>query len=372
VLVVVAPDKFKGSLTALEAATAIAAGLREGQPGAQARILPIADGGDGTVDAAVAAGYERVELEVAGPTGEPVEAAIALRGDTVIVEMAQASGMQRLPGGRPAPLTASTFGTGELVRAALDRGAREVVLGIGGSATTDGGSGMARALGARFLAADGTELPPGGAALAGLSRIDIDKLDPRLASVRVTVAIDVDNPLCGPDGAAYIYGPQKGATPEDVKVLDAALRHYAEVLTRAVGVDISAVPGAGAAGGLGAGAMAFLKATPRSGISLLLDLVGFREALEGASLVVTGEGALDVQSLRGKAVMGVTRAAAAAGVPVVVLAGRVDLSPEEAIQAGFAATYALTDLEPDLSRCCRDAAMLLRQLAAGIVWAKKP
>lgn len=371
-LVVVAPDKFKGSLTALEAATAIAAGLRAGQPGVEARILPIADGGDGTLDAAVAAGYERVELEVAGPTGEPVRAAIALRGVTAVVEMAQASGMQRLPGGRPAPLTASTFGTGELVRAALDRGARELVLGIGGSATTDGGSGMARALGARFLAVDGTDLPPGGAALAGLSRIDIDNLDPRLTGVKVTVAIDVDNPLFGRDGAAQIYGPQKGATPEDVKVLDAALRRYAEVLARTVRVDVSAVPGAGAAGGLGAGAMAFLQAAPRSGISLLLDLVGFREALEGASLVVTGEGSLDVQSLRGKAVMGVTRAAAAAGVPVVVLAGRVDLSPDDASQAGFAATYALTDLEPDLARCRRDAAMLLRQLAAGIVWVKQP
>lgn len=371
-LVVVAPDKFKGSLTALEAATAIAAGLRAGRPGVQARILPIADGGDGTLDAAVAAGYERVQLRVSGPTGELVHAAIALRGDTAIVEMAQASGMQRLPGGRPAPLTASTFGTGELVRASLDRGARNVVLGIGGSATTDGGSGMARALGARFLAADGTELPPGGAALAELSRIDIDNLDPRLAGVTVTVAIDVDNPLFGREGAAYVYGPQKGATPEDVRVLDAALRRYAKVLTRTVGVDISAVPGAGAAGGLGAGAMAFLKATPRSGISLLLDLVGFREALEGASLVVTGEGSLDLQSLRGKAVMGVTRAAAQAGVPVVVLAGRVELSPDEASQAGFAATYALAALEPDLGRCCRDAAMLLQQLAAEIVWPEHP
>ncbi|HEV1996710.1 MAG TPA: glycerate kinase, partial [Candidatus Dormibacteraeota bacterium] len=330
------------------------------------------DGGDGTLDAALAAGYERVELKVSGPTGEPVQAAIALRGGTAIVEMAQASGMQRLPGGRPAPLTASTFGTGELVQAALDRGAREVVLGIGGSATTDGGSGMARALGARFLAADGTELPPGGAALAELSRIDIEKLDPRLASVRVTVAIDVNNPLFGRDGAAYIYGPQKGATPEDVRVLDEALRRYAEVLTRTLRVDVSAVPGAGAAGGLGAGAMAFLQATPRSGISLMLDLVGFREALEGASLVVTGEGSLDLQSLRGKAVMGVTRAAAEAGVPVVVLAGRVELSPDEASQAGFAATYALADLEPDLGRSSRDAAMLLQQLAAGIVWPEIP
>lgn len=367
-LVVVAPDKFKGSLTAMEAATAIAAGLRTGRPGVETRILPIADGGDGTLEAAVVAGYERVELEVTGPTGAPVRAAIALRGDTAIVEMAQASGMQRLPGGHPAPLTASTFGTGQLIRAALDRGARQVVLGIGGSATTDGGSGMARALGARFLAADGTELPPGGAALATLSRIDIEKLDPRLPSVRVTVATDVDNPLFGLEGAAYVYGPQKGATPADVKVLDAALRRYADVLTRTVGVDISAVPGSGAAGGLGAGAMAFLKATPRSGISLMLDLVGFRKALEGASLVVTGEGSLDVQSLRGKAVMGVTRVAVAAGVPVVVLAGRVDLSPDEVSQAGFAATYALTDLQPDLDRSRRDAAMLLRQLAAGIAW----
>src|SRR5215218_1518757 len=199
--VVVAPDKFKGSLTATAAAEAIAAGLRQARPGIDVVLAPVADGGDGTVDAAVAAGYDRVPVTVTGPTGEPVAASLARSADTAVVEMAEASGLRRLPGGRPAPLTATTYGTGELIRAALDRGARRVVLGVGGSATTDGGTGMARALGARFLDREGQDLPPGGAVLRDLATIDLERLDPRLRDVEIVVASDVDNPLCGERGA---------------------------------------------------------------------------------------------------------------------------------------------------------------------------
>ena len=364
--VVVAPDKFKGSLTAHQAASAIADGLKRGRQDVEVHLLPIADGGDGTIDTAISAGFIRVPVLASGPTGEPIQAAIAVRDGTAIVEMAQASGMQRLPGGRPAPLTATTYGTGEMIRRALDEGITDLVLGIGGSATTDGGSGMAAALGVRFLDNDGSELPPGGAALSRLSRIDVSALDPRVAIVRVIVATDVDNPLFGPTGAAYVYGPQKGATPNDVQALDAGLRHYAEVVLRDAGLDVSTIPGAGAAGGLGAGAMAFLGATPRSGIQLLLELVQFDQALADADLVITGEGCFDSQSLHGKAVMGVASAAAAAGVPVVVLAGQVRLSTVEVRGAGFLAAHALTELETDPDRCLADATRLLASLAAGV------
>jgi len=366
VRVVVAPDKFKGSLTADQAATAIASGLARAWPDVETRLLPVADGGDGTIDAAISAGFNRVPVSAGGPTGEPLLAAIALRDGTAIVEMAQASGMQRLPGGRPAPLTATSYGTGQMINSALDQGITQLVLGIGGSATTDGGSGMAAALGVRFLDRDGAELLPGGAALSGLSRIDTSALDPRLAGLGVTVATDVDNPLFGPTGAAHIYGPQKGATAADVEALDAGLRRYAEVVLRDVGIDVSTTPGAGAAGGLGAGAMAFLHATPRSGIQLLLELVRFDRALLDADLVITGEGCFDSQSLRGKAVMGVASAAVAAGVPVVVLAGQVRLSTTEVRSAGFLAAHALSEVEADPGRCLTDAARLLERLAAGV------
>ena len=357
--VVVAPDKFKGSLTAVEAAEAIGEGLRQGRPGVDVVLAPVADGGDGTVDAAVAAGYDRVTTTVAGPTGEPVTASFAVSGDTAVVEMAEASGLRRLPGGRPAPLTATTFGVGELIRAALDRGVRRVVLGVGGSATTDGGTGMARALGVRFLDADGRDLPPGGAALRRLHTIDMAGLDPRLRAVEVVVASDVDNPLIGHRGAAAVFGPQKGAGPADVEELEQALSQLASVIARQLGVDLAGLAGAGAAGGTPGGAVAFLGASIVSGIDLLLDLAHFPTAVRTARLVITGEGSLDGQSLAGKAPWGVAQAAARAGVPVVALVGRSALADEEARAAGFAEVHALTHLEPDLERCQRDASTLL-------------
>jgi glycerate kinase len=372
--VVVAPDKFEGSLRAGQAAEAIEAGLRRARPDAEVVRLPLGDGGAGTLEALVAAGFQRVPVTVTGPTGEPVTAAIAVDGARAFVEMAEASGLKRLPGRRRVPLEATTYGTGELVRAALDHGAREIVLGIGGSATTDGGAGMAAALGARLLDQDGAELPPGGAALLRLARIDVAGLDPRLREVRVTVASDVDNPLTGPEGAAHIYGPQKGAGPDDVLLLDSALRRYARALQDDLGLDLVTVPGTGAAGGLGAGAIAFLGAELKSGIQLVLDLAGFADAIDGADLVITGEGSLDAQSLRGKAPFGVAQKAGEHGVPVVALAGVIEVPAKELRAAGFEEGHALLELEPDPDRVLAEAGPLLERLAerVGRAWASLP
>ncbi|MEU8551228.1 glycerate kinase [Streptomyces roseoverticillatus] len=367
VRVLIAADKFKGSLTAVEVARHVTAGLRRGADAAgrplDVAALPVADGGDGTVDAAVAAGFERREVRVTGPAGAPVTAAYALRGGTAVVEMAEASGLRRLPGGEPAPLTATTYGTGELVRAALDAGARTLVLGIGGSATTDGGAGMLSALGARLLDASGAPVRPGGAALAGLATADLSGLDPRLRDVGLVLASDVDNPLTGPAGAAAVYGPQKGAGADDVALLDAALAHYAAVLD---GGALAGTAGAGAAGGLGYGALAGLGAVFRPGIEVILDVLGFAGALADADLVITGEGSLDAQTLRGKAPAGVAAAARARGVPVVAVCGRLTLSTEELSAAGIERAYALTSMERDPSRSMALAGPLLERLAERI------
>lgn len=364
--VIVAPDKFKGTLTAAEAAAAIALGVRRAAPDAEVVVTPVADGGEGTVDAAVAAGFRRVVVTVSGPAGDAVAAAMAVRGGTAVIEMAEASGLRALSGGRPdaaTARTATTFGTGQLIAAALDAGATRVVLGIGGSATTDGGAGMATALGARLADGQGRPVGPGGAGLTALATIDVTGFDPRVSGADVTVASDVDNPLVGPHGAAAIYGPQKGAGPAEVAELDAALRRYADVVGAQLGVDPRQAPGAGAAGGLGYGAMVFLGARLEPGIDHLLGLVGFAEALAGADLVFTGEGSLDRQTLHGKAPVGVARAAATAGVPTIALAGQLQVPAPELRDAGFVAAYALTDLEPDLERAKVGAADLLASLA---------
>lgn len=366
--VLVAADKFKGSLTAAQVAERVTAGLRRVVPELEVEALPVADGGDGTVAAAVAAGFERRSARVTGPLGERVTAAFALRGDTAVVEMAEASGLQRLPAGVFAPLAASTYGSGELLRAALDAGARTIVFGVGGSATTDGGAGMLSALGARFLDGDGEPVSPGGGGLAELARADLSGLDPRLAEVELVLASDVDNPLTGPKGAPAVYGPQKGASPDDVVALDAALAHYAKVLEAAVGpraAGCAAAPGAGAAGGIGYGAL-LLGARFRPGIEVMLDVLGFAPALDRATLVITGEGSLDEQTLHGKAPAGVAAAAHAAGKEAVAVCGRLALSPRALGLAGIRRAYALTEVEPDVSRCMADAGPLLEQLATRI------
>lgn len=368
--IVVAPDKFKGSLTAVQAAQAIADGLRRSRADIDVVQLPVADGGDGTVAAALAAGYEPKTATVQGPTGEPVEATFAVRGEQAVLELAEASGISRLPHGTLAPLTASTYGTGQLLLAALDAGCRSLILGVGGSASTDGGAGMVQALGARFLSAAGEEVGRGGAALLDLDRVDPTLLDPRLASTTVILACDVDNPLVGAQGAATVYGPQKGATSDDVELLDKALSHYAEVVHRDMGLHLSHRAGAGAAGGTGAGAIAFLGAVSSSGIELMLEVVGFARAVEGADLVITGEGSLDAQSLSGKTPVGVARAAASAGVPVIALVGRLEVGPDELRAVGITSARALLELEPDDILAQRDAAVLLARLAeeVGASW----
>lgn len=366
--VLIAADKFKGSLTAVEVAERVTAGLRSVVPDLEVTALPVADGGDGTVAAAVAAGFERREVRVAGPLGREITAAFALRDGTAVVEMAEASGLQRLPAGVFAPLTASTYGSGELLRAALDAGARTIVFGVGGSATTDGGAGMLTALGARFLDEEGEPVPPGGGGLADLAHADLSGLDPRLSSVDLVLASDVDNPLTGPKGAPAVYGPQKGASPDDVETLDAALAHYAEVLETAVGpraARCAAAPGAGAAGGIGYGAL-LLGARFRPGIEVMLDVLGFGPALERVDLVITGEGSLDLQTLHGKAPAGVAAAARAAGKEVVAVCGRLSLPPAELGRAGIRRAYPLTGEEPDLVRCISEAGPILERVAAKV------
>ncbi|MEU5701400.1 glycerate kinase [Streptomyces aurantiacus] len=367
--VLIAADKFKGSLTAVQVAERVTAGLHRVAPRAEVEALPVADGGDGTVDAAVAAGFERHEIRVAGPLGSEVAAAFALRDGTAVVEMAEASGLQRLPAGVFAPLTSSTYGSGELLRAALDAGARTIVFGVGGSATTDGGAGMLSALGARFLDEDGEPVPPGGGSLGQLATADLTGLDPRLASVDVVLASDVDNPLTGPKGAPAVYGPQKGASPDEVAVLDAGLVHFAAVLEKAIGgraAEYAVAPGAGAAGGIGYGALVGLGARFRPGIEVMLDVLGFGPALERATLVITGEGSLDEQTLHGKAPAGVAAAARAAGKEVIAVCGRLSLAPEALGRAGFRRVYPLTDVEPDVGRCMAEAGPILEELAGRI------
>nr|WP_041819013.1 glycerate kinase [Streptomyces davaonensis] len=366
--VLIAADKFKGSLTAVQVAERVMAGLRQVVPDVEVEALPVADGGDGTVAAAVAAGFERREVRVAGPLGDEVTAAFALRGDTAVVEMAEASGLQRLPAGVFAPLTASTYGSGELLRAALDAGARTIVFGVGGSATTDGGAGMLSALGARFLDADGEPVAPGGGGLAALDSADLSGLDARLDAVELVLASDVDNPLTGPTGAPAVYGPQKGASPDDVATLDAALAHFAKVLEKSVGsqaAEHAASPGAGAAGGIGYGAL-LIGARFRPGIEVMLDVLGFAPALERADLVITGEGSLDEQTLHGKAPAGVAAAARAADKEVVAVCGRLALPPEALGRAGIRRVYPLTEIEPDVAKCIADAGPLLERSAARI------
>ncbi|MGY0019701.1 glycerate kinase [Streptomyces sp. YJ-C3] len=367
--VLIAADKFKGSLTAVQVAQRVTAGLRRVAPDAEIASVPVADGGDGTVAAAVAAGFERREVRVTGPLGEPVTAAYALREGTAVVEMAEASGLQLLPEGVFAPLTSTTYGSGEVIAAALDAGARSLVFGVGGSATTDGGAGMLAALGARFLDAQGAPVAPGGGPLATLASADLSGLDPRLADVDIVLASDVDNPLTGPKGAPAVYGPQKGATPEDVAELDAALAHFAKVLGESVGptaLEHAESPGAGAAGGIGYGALVGLGASFRPGIEVMLDVLGFAPALEKATLVITGEGSLDEQTLHGKAPAGVAAAARSAGIEVVAVCGRLALAPEALGKAGIRRAYALTEVEPDVARCIAEAGPILEDVAERI------
>lgn len=364
--VLVACDKFKGSLTAGEVAERIAAGIADELPDVEVVRVPVADGGDGTLDAAELAGFHRVPVTVTGPTGEPVRTSYVVRGAWAVVEMADACGLLRLPAGELHPLTASSRGLGEVIAAALTAGHRRLLIGIGGSASTDGGAGMLAALGARLLDESGHDLRGGGSDLIRLARLDLSGLHPALAAADLTVASDVTNPLLGEHGAAAVFAPQKGATPADVPVLEAALRRFADVVTATTGRDDRNLPGAGAAGGVGYAVQAVLGARMRPGIEVVLELSGFDRLVVGASLVVTGEGSLDLQTLLGKTPAGVARAARAAGVPVVAVCGRALLDREAVASTGIAAVYALSTIEPDPVTSMRDAGPLLQRLCGQV------
>lgn len=366
VRVVLAPDKFKGSLDAAGVADALAAGIADVEPGWTVLRSPVADGGEGTVAAVLAAGWSPVEVDTTGPVGDPLTVGYARRGPVAVVELAASSGLGVLPSGTPRPLDAGTAGLGTVVAHALDAGAEEVVIGLGGSASTDGGAGLLVGLGARVLDADGVDLPAGGAALARAARLDLDGLHPRVRTARFVFACDVDNPLLGPTGAAAVYGPQKGADPAQVAQLDAALAHWAALLRATTGRDVADGVGAGAAGGTMCGLAALVDVEQRSGVELVLELTGFAGAVAGADLVVTGEGRLDRQSLHGKAPMGVTAAARAAGARVVAVAGECTLSDDELVAAGISAVHTLVALALDVDTAIRDAGPLLRRVGAEI------
>lgn len=344
--ILIAPDKYKGTLSARGVAEALATGIHNTLPEADVSICPAADGGDGTAETLVdALGGEMVSARVAGPLGQPVTARYGIAGQTAVIEMAAASGLALLAPDELRPQDASTHGTGELILAALDAGCTKLIVGIGGSATTDGGAGMAAALGARLLDEGDRPLDAGGGALCRLARIDVSQMAPALAKAEVLVACDVTNPLLGEHGAARVYGPQKGAAPAQVEELERCLARYADVVERDLGVNVRGLPGGGAAGGLGAGLVAFCNATLRPGVEIVLDALDFDRRVRGAELVVTGEGMIDGQSARGKTPVGVARAAKRAGVRVIAVAGQRGIGAEQVLAEGIDEIIALA---PDM------------------------
>ena len=364
--IVVAPDSYKGSVSALGVAQAMEWGIRRVFPDAEVRKIPIADGGEGTVEALVAATHGSLRrMDVTGPFGERIAAHWGILGDgqTAVVEMAAASGLPLVPEERRDPRIATTRGTGELLRAALDAGLREILIGIGGSATNDGGVGMAQSLGVKFLDADGRELPDGGAALSRLARIDLSGLDPRLKDCRITVACDVDNPLCGPRGASAVFGPQKGATPEIVAELDAALSHFSSIARQATGRAVAELPGAGAAGGLGAGLMFFSPAKLLPGVEIVLEAFNFVGVVEGAAFVMTGEGRTDFQTAFGKAPVGVAKVAKQCKVPVFCLSGGLGDGAGDVLAQGIDAVMSICDRPLTLDTCMKTGGALIESAA---------
>lgn len=363
--IVIAPDKFKGSLSAAAVANRLAQGLRKQLPDLEIVEVPVADGGEGTLEAAFAAGFREVSHTVSGPTGRPVPASLGIRGNRAVIEMATASGLALLPEGQLQALTASSKGTGELIGHALDAGCTEIVIGVGGSACTDGGAGLLVGLGARLLDANENDVPPGGAALQSLARVDLSGLDLRLRSAQIILASDVDNTLLGSRGAAAVFAPQKGASAQDVIELEAGLGQLVQVLARELGyraIELSEAAGAGAAGGTGYAALVVLNAVRKPGIDVVLGFTRLAEQLAGASLVITGEGSLDDQTLMGKTPLGVARLAASLRLPVVAICGRTPLTRKTLQLAGFDRVYALTDLEPDMNRCMSEAGPLVERL----------
>ncbi|TBW41169.1 glycerate kinase [Siculibacillus lacustris] len=367
--IVIAPDSYKESLSALEVALEIETGFREIFPDAVYVRIPVADGGEGTVDAMVAAtGGTSIDTPVTGPLGQPVVARWGLTGDggTAVIEMAAASGLTLVAPDARNPLLTTTYGVGELIRAALDQGSRRFIIGIGGSATNDGGAGMVEALGGRLLDGEGRAIVRGGGGLASLARIDVAGLDPRLAECRIEVACDVDNPLTGPHGASATFGPQKGATPAMVAELDAALAHYAAIIQRDLGKAVADLPGAGAAGGLGAAMVAFLGATLRPGAEIVTTALGLDAAVADADLVITGEGRIDGQTVHGKTPMGVARVAARHGKPVIGIAGCLGTGSELVHGHDIAAVFAVMRRPCTVAEALADAAVNVRTAARNV------
>jgi glycerate 2-kinase len=371
--VVVAPDKFKGSLTASQVAHYVASVIRATAAGVEVIEHPLADGGEGSVDVALLSGLRPITVEVSGPMGKPVAATYAMGAGTAVIEASAAAGLTQLRGAPDAETarTSSTYGVGQLIGDALDRGAQRIVLGLGGSATTDGGAGLATALGARLTTADGLPVPRGGAALGLLANLNIADLDPRLARTEFVLACDVDNPLTGPNGAAAVFGPQKGADPTVIEVLDHGLSRWAEVLAGVCGFDRRDGIGAGAAGGTGFALLMLANARLASGIRQFMELSGFAEIAKDADLLVVGEGSLDEQSLHGKGPVGVAAWARSGGCPsgmkIVAVVGRNELTAQQVDAAGMDAVYSLTDIEPRAEVCMTQADRLVKQLTAQII-----
>lgn len=368
--IVIAPDSFKESLSAEFVARAIAAGVRDAMPEAEIVCVPMADGGEGTLDAVLSATCgERRSSEVEGPLGQPVIAQWGWLPDkaTAVIEMAAASGIHLVPPSDRDPCRASTYGTGQLILAALEAGAQRIILGFGGSATNDGGSGMMKALGAQFLDVSSAPIAQGGLDLQRLARLKLDALDVRLHRVAFEVACDVDNPLCGPDGASHVFGPQKGANPAQVIALDSALERYADICTAALGCDERTFKGAGSGGGIGYAAKMFLNASFRPGAELVADLSGLAQAIQGAALVITGEGKMDEQTLHGKTPAGVAAFAMAAGVPTIALAGTLGAGYQKLREIGIDAAFSITSGPMTLDAACSDAAHLLRERSSDLM-----
>lgn len=367
--ILVAPDSFKGSLTSRQVAAAMARGVKRACPKAEVMCLPLADGGEGTMEVLVAAtGGRTVPVRVTGPLGEPVPAHYGVLGDekTVVVELAAASGLNLVPPERRDPLRASTYGTGELIRHAWEAGYRRFLIGLGGSATNDGGAGLLQALGVRLYDAEGQLLPPGGAALERLARVEWPERDAWRAAT-VTVLCDVDNPLLGLRGASRVFGPQKGATPAMVEELERALARWADVTAAFLGEDHRHRPGAGAAGGTGFALMAYFRAAVRPGIEAVKEVVGFAEQASGADLILTGEGKLDRQTLHGKTVAGVCRVAKARGVPVIALAGAVELEGQDCDALGLAGAFSILSRPMTLSEALAEGERLVENAAEQVI-----
>jgi len=367
--IVIAPDSFKESLSAPLVAQAIARGLQRAAPDATLVCVPMADGGEGTVEAILAAtGGERKCHEVQDALGRAIQAQWGWLPDHVaVIEMACAAGLEHIAPQDRDPLRATSYGVGQLIRHALNLGAKQIVLGLGGSATNDAGAGMLQALGLKLLDAQGHILPPGGAALAQLARIDNSGLDPRLKDVQIIIASDVNNPLCGAQGASAIFGPQKGATPEQVQTLDAALEHFANLCAQTLGYDRRDAPGSGAAGGLGFAAHMWMQSNFRPGVEVVAELGGLALAVRDAQLVITGEGRMDAQTLNGKTPMGVAKIAKAAGVPVMAIAGSLGPGYQALYDAGIVAAFSLVSGPTTLAQACQEAASLLEDRAQDVL-----